>query len=93
MSIVHVPGKQNKNILLYALSTCVWCKKTKHLLDTLGVAYDYIYVDFLDGEEKARIVEEQKQWNPHCSYPTLVIDNKKCIVGFKEDEIREALQK
>jgi glutaredoxin-like protein NrdH len=33
-----------------------------------------------------------RKWNPACSFPTIVIDDKKCIVGFKEDEIREAVQ-
>ena len=28
-------------IFLFALSTCVWCKKTKKLLDQFGVKYDY----------------------------------------------------
>jgi arsenate reductase-like glutaredoxin family protein len=32
-------------------------------------------------------------WNPSASFPTLVIDNQRSIVGFKEDEIREALKK
>ncbi len=34
-----------------------------------------------------------QKYNPHRSFPTLVINNEKCIVGFKEDEIREALDK
>jgi arsenate reductase-like glutaredoxin family protein len=32
-------------------------------------------------------------WNPAASFPTIVIDNQRSIVGFKEDEIREALKK
>ena len=92
MSFVHVPGKEQAKIILYTLSTCIWCKKTKQLLNKLGVAYSYIDVDLLDGEEKARVVKEQERWNPQCSYPTLVINNSRCIVGYKEDEIREALR-
>jgi len=91
MTVVHVSGKKKGKIMLYALSTCVWCKKTKHFLNSLGLSYDYIDVDLLQGEEKAKVVKEQEKWNPLCSYPTLVIDEKKCIVGFREDEIREAL--
>jgi hypothetical protein len=29
-----------------------------------------------------------EKWNPKGSFPTLVIDDKRCIVGFREDEIR-----
>ena len=92
MTLVHVPGKKKGKLILYALSTCVWCKKTKQLLDKMGVEYDYIYVDLLQGDEKSKVVKEQMKWNPQCSYPTLVLNEKNCIVGFKEDEIFEALK-
>lgn len=91
MKFEHVKGKNKGKIRLYALSTCVWCKKTKELLNKLGVEYSYIFVDLLDGPEKDDTMEDVKKWNPRCSFPTLVINDKDCIVGFKEDEIKEAL--
>lgn len=91
MEINKVDGTARGDVFLYALSTCVWCKKTKRLLNNLGVAYRYIDVDLLDDRERQQIDEEIKRWNPRCSFPTLVIDGQKCIVGFKEDEIREEL--
>ena len=77
--------------MLYALSTCGWCKKTKKFLDDLGVEYNFIYTDYLDGDEKEKIMDEVRKWNPRCSFPTIVINDKKAIVGFREDEIKEAL--
>jgi len=91
MAIEHVSGKDKGQIMLYALSTCVWCKKTRVLLDELGVAYDYEYVDLLQGSERDKAIEKVKKWNPSCSFPTVVI-NDKCVIGFKENEIREALK-
>ncbi len=91
MSIEHVSGKNAGHMMLYALSTCVWCRKTKQLLDDLGVEYDYVYVDLLDGNEKDHVIKTIEQCNQGRSFPTLVLDNSKCIVGFKEDEIRDAL--
>jgi glutaredoxin len=93
MEVEHVAGKNVGHAMLYALSTCPWCQKTKRLLNELGVEYDYIDVDYLDGAEKDKVMEDVKKWNPACSFPTLVLDSKKCIVGFKEDEIRKALKK
>jgi glutaredoxin-like protein NrdH len=93
MAITHVPGKNVGQVMLFALSTCVWCGKTRKLLDDLGVAYDYEYVDLLQGEEKKNTMKVVEKWNPSCSFPTLVIKDKDCIVGFKEDEIRKALSK
>ena len=41
---------------------------------------------------KRQGLEELKRFNPQCSFPSLVLDNGTCIVGFKEAEIREALK-
>ncbi|NLW45930.1 MAG: glutaredoxin family protein [Firmicutes bacterium] len=85
-------GSKGK-VLLYALSTCIWCRKTKNLLDELGVAYDFIDVDLLTGEDSQKIRREQELWNPSGSFPTLVINNAKCIIGFEEDQIRKEFGK
>lgn len=88
----HVKGSNKKHtITLFALSTCGWCKRTKRLLNDLDVEYEYIDVDQLQGEDRRQIREEVTRWNPMCSFPTIVIDDQKCIAGFKEDEIREVL--
>ncbi|MBN1689573.1 MAG: glutaredoxin family protein [Dehalococcoidia bacterium] len=92
MTIEHVGGKNAGKLLLYALSTCIWCRKTKQLLTDLGVEYDYVFVDLLDGQEKEQTIAVIEKWNPDCSFPTLVINDSKCIVGFKEKEIKEALK-
>ena len=94
MAIIHVPGKDAGHIMLYALSTCGWCAKTRKLLEDMGVAYDYEYVDLLNNEEeKDKVMNMMEKWNPHFSFPTIVIKEKQCIVGFKEDDIRKALAK
>jgi len=92
IKIEHVDGKNKGKVLLYALSTCIWCRKTKELLQELQVTFDYIYVDLLEENDKDKTMDEIKKWNPRCSFPTLVIRDEKCITGFKEDEIREALK-
>jgi glutaredoxin-like protein NrdH len=89
---VHHEGKKKGKITLYALSTCVWCKKTKQLLTDLGVDFSYIYVDQLPSQEMEQIYGEVKRWNPAGSFPVLVLDDHKTIVGFREKEIREALE-
>jgi glutaredoxin-like protein NrdH len=91
MNFEHIAGKDKGKVALYALSTCIWCKKTKELLSSLGVGFDYIYVDLLKGNDRSKMVEEVKKYNPACSFPTLVIGDK-CIIGFREKEIKEALQ-
>ncbi|MGV8122189.1 MAG: glutaredoxin family protein [Candidatus Xenobiia bacterium LiM19] len=87
----RVAGEKKGEILIYALSTCVWCRKVKDLLNSMKVEYDYIDVDAVPREEKQQVMDEMKIHNPQCSFPTVVINNS-CIVGFKEDRIREALK-
>ena len=91
MNFEHIAGKDKGKINLYALSTCIWCKKTKDLLSSLGVGYDYVFVDLLIGKEREEAIEQVKHYNPSCSFPTLVI-GEKCIVGYREKEIKEVLQ-
>lgn len=87
-----VGGKNNRRrVLLYALTTCVWCRKTKRLLDGMGVAYEFIDVDLLKGREEEEAMEEVRRHNPACTFPTMVIDGRQVIAGFKEDDIRKAL--
>jgi len=92
MTVNHIDGVDRGDIMLYALSTCVWCKKTKALLDELKVKFSYANVDLLSKEEKAEAMEEVRKWNPACSFPSMVINNSTCIVGFDEEKIREALK-
>jgi len=92
MAMQHVSGKKTKHIVIYALSTCPWCRKTKDLLNNLGVEYYFTDVDLESDKEKQALLGIIRKWNPATSFPTVVIDDKKCIVGFKEDEIREAVK-
>ena len=77
-------------VKMYTLSTCSHCKATKKYLDDCKVKYEATDVDLLDVEERAAILEDVKKWNPRCSFPTIII-GEKVIIGYREDEIKEAL--
>ena len=66
----HVEGRDAGRVILYALSTCAWCRKTKRLLDDLGVDYHYVDVDLLQSAEQSQVKDEVRRWNPKCSFPT-----------------------
>ncbi len=90
MQIEHVDGTDRGKVMLYALSTCGWCAKTKQLLTDLGIAFDYLYVDKVGSDEQKAVVEEVEKHNPSLSFPTVVIGDR-TVVGFKEEEIRRAM--
>ena len=79
-----------REIKLYALSTCKACKATKNLLSELEVSYECLDVDLLKGAEQDAVVEMIKKVNPLCAFPTVIIGDT-VIVGFREEEIRKAL--
>lgn len=92
MKFEKVEGKDKGNVTLYALSTCIWCKRTKNLLSKIGVRFRYIYIDLLNGDEKEKAIGEVQRYNPDLAFPTLVVGDK-VIVGYKDKEIEEALGK
>jgi glutaredoxin-like protein NrdH len=91
MDIKHIEGRKKGKIMLYALSTCVWCKKTKRLLNELGIDYHFVDVDLASTEDKDKINSVVLRWNPSGSYPTIVIDDKQCIIGYDPERIKEVL--
>jgi len=91
MNFVHVKGFKKGDVLLFALSTCGWCKKTRKLLEELGVDFNYIYVDLLEGSERKDALKELERWNPQLSFPTLVLNNERSIIGYDKESILGAL--
>ncbi len=87
----HVEGTVDRgDVKLYALSTCVWCKKTRGLLEELGVAYDYEYVDLAAPARQDEIEAEIAAFAGRASYPALIA-NEGCVVGYRPDYIKKLL--
>lgn len=93
MGFVKVPGTRNKHrVVLYALSTCGWCRKTKELLQCEDVEHELVDVDLLTGEERTKVSDEVRRLNPRGNYPVLQIDEQ-VIVGYDPEKTREALSR
>ncbi|MFA5083774.1 MAG: glutaredoxin family protein [Candidatus Paceibacterota bacterium] len=84
-----VPGKKGKEITVFALSTCFWCKKTMDLLSELNLEYGYVDFDLLKDQDQKEAYDEISKYNPNISFPTVVVDNgEKVIIGFDESELK-----
>jgi glutaredoxin-like protein NrdH len=91
LNAVTVPGdKKDHKVLVYALSTCAWCKRTKQFLKDRKVHYEYLDVDLADAKDQREIENELRKWNCR-AFPAVLIDGKRLVVGFKENELKEVL--
>jgi glutaredoxin-like protein NrdH len=77
-------------IKIYTLSTCSHCKAAKKFLNENNVTFDATDVDLLQGAAREAVLNEVVQYNPHRSFPTIIIGDK-IIIGFKEQDMKEAL--
>jgi len=75
-------------VKIYSLSTCCNCRDTMNLLAQGGVEFTFVDVDTLETEERKKVLEELKQVNPKCTFPTTVSD-KGTVIGFDLRKLRE----
>lgn len=77
-------------VKMFTLSTCSHCKATKKFMHDNGIAFDFVDIDLLQGDDKQKALEEVMQYNPGRSFPTIIIGDT-IIIGFRENDIREVL--
>ncbi len=81
-----------ENILLFTLSTCMWCKKCKNFLNDRKMKYRYIDVDKIDPKDKAKIINYLKEkYQSRISYPFLVCKSG-YVVGYDPNKYDELLK-
>jgi glutaredoxin-like protein NrdH len=92
MQFSKVSGQKRKHkVVLYALSTCAWCKMTKQFLEDNDVEFVYVYVDLCEEEDKQKIRQQIQSKGGPLSYPTIIVDDNMLITGFRADKLNEAL--
>jgi glutaredoxin-like protein NrdH len=93
LNIIKIKGENNKHsVFLYSLSTCGWCNKTKKLLKDNNVKFEYVDVDLCNNDDKDLARNDISKRGGRLSFPTIIIDNKHLITGFKEEEIKQYLE-
>ena len=81
-----------KDLTLYALSTCGFCKAALRFLRKHGIAFKYVYVDNLPSRQKDQLKNELKEtYKERVMYPFFIIGKDDYIIGFDEDEWYERL--
>jgi len=81
-----------KKIVLFALSTCPACKKTKELLKNHDIDYVLVEMDTIDAASREKLLIEVRKHNSRETFPTLVINGgEKVVVGYREDDLKDAI--
>lgn len=93
LDFTHVEGsRKDHDVVLYALSTCAFCKKGIDFLSDAGVDFKYIYLDELEVELKREVKSELKsQFDNLVVFPVLIVDNERALTGFTKDQWESAL--
>jgi len=92
MQLSKITGEKNQHkVVLYALSTCVWCKMTKQFLKDNNIEFEYVNVDLCEEDDKQKIRAEIQSKGGNLNYPTTIIDDKIVVTGFRKDQLKEAL--
>ena len=83
------PGADGQSVM-YTLHTCRHCVRLKEFLDAHAIACHLVYVDGFRGAKRKAMIDKVRALNPRGSFPTLVLPDGRVIVGFREQQIREA---
>jgi glutaredoxin len=92
MPFTKVEGEnKGHKVILYALSTCGWCKKSKQFLIDNNIEFEYLDVDKASQEEREQAINELKARKAPIGFPIIIINGERLIVGFRVNELRETL--
>lgn len=87
-----VAGDTRQRIRMLALSTCGFCRRGQEFLESHGLGYEYLHLDTLEAEVKAAAKTEFKdRFGVPLSYPALIVDDSKHVVGYVRRQWEELL--
>ncbi|MBN1241220.1 MAG: hypothetical protein JXA15_00780 [Spirochaetales bacterium] len=77
----------SRDITVYALSTCGFCKRAMAFLEGRGLRYRYVYMDKIPFETKTEAKKTLKErWKMDVAFPFAVVDDAEALVGFIEPD-------
>lgn len=80
-------ASHNHSCVFYGLSTCIHCRHAREFLEKNNVEFELHYVDKAEGQERVKLLEAVREYNPNVSFPTIVIDGAKVIIGFQPETL------
>jgi glutaredoxin-like protein NrdH len=81
----------SREVYLYALSTCPWCRKAKQWFTEREVEFESVDVDTLPADEQTQAGDKAFELSGGRRFPVVVIDGE-VVVGYKPDRYAELLE-
>ena len=93
MKLTKVPGAiSTHRVLMYAISTCLWCRKAKMFLENNSVEYEYIDIDRSSQKDREAIRADILHRSAPFLFPTIIVDDKVLLTNPTETELRKVLE-
>jgi glutaredoxin-like protein NrdH len=77
---------------MYALSTCIWCKRAKRFLSNHQIEYEYIDVDLISQEDRQHVERDIKDRKGRLLFPTIIVDDQMLLTNPQEEQLRQVLE-
>lgn len=78
--------KNERDVVVFALSTCGFCARGLAFLRTNKINFKYVYMDQIDPAAKEQIKKElMDKYKERVVFPYLILDDNKVVTGFVED--------
>ncbi|KON27394.1 glutaredoxin [miscellaneous Crenarchaeota group archaeon SMTZ-80] len=73
-----------EKIVMYALSTCPWCRKTKQFFKEKNIEFNFIDYDLAGEEEQDKIRNEMSKYG-NVAFPFVKI-GEEVVIGYDPDK-------
>jgi len=79
-----------KKVKIYALSTCLWCKRTKKFFEERKIPFEAVEYDKVGEAEQERIMDEIRKKGGSGSFPFVCVGDK-TAQGYDPEEFERML--
>ncbi|MDD2614353.1 MAG: glutaredoxin family protein [Methanosarcina sp.] len=84
-------GEHMAKVLMYTISTCPVCRKTKEFFRARGIPFDFIDYDLASENEQNKIAAEMMKGTGNIGFPFVRIDDV-VVIGFNPERFEQLLK-
>ena len=77
--------------MVYGLSTCPWCRKTKQYFTDKQIEFQYVNYDLANEEEQSKIMQDMKKLGGGNAFPFVRI-GKEVVIGYNPEKFSTLLE-